>query len=129
MGPVSLKFFEPACGVQVIASSRSGRGRTPRISLLPRLDCGFPSGVCRVPSSPRRVQDFILKILETYRGELDVGRVAREVFASLPEGDERLRRVEYLLTMTGVVRGEFGFVEAYRSRLEDKRPTAAVERA
>jgi len=55
--------------------------------------------------------------------------VAREVVASLPEGDERLRRVEYLLTMTGVVRGEFGFVEAYRSWLEDKRPTAAVERA
>ena len=109
----------------VLFPYRAGR----LVSLFfPALKERFQTALVAFLREHEDVQDFILKILETYRGELDVGPVAREVVASLPEGDALLRRVEHVLTMTGVVRGEFGFVEAYRAKREAYRPWLEDER-
>jgi ppGpp synthetase/RelA/SpoT-type nucleotidyltranferase len=103
----------------VLFPYRAGR----LVSLFfPALTEGFQAALVTFLHAHADVQEFVLKVLETYRGELDVGPVAREVVATLPEGDPLLSRVQHVLTMTGVVRGEFGFVEAYKVKRDAYRP-------
>ena len=59
---------------------------------------------------------FILQVLRTYQGQPATHEVVKELVARLPEDDSRLEIAEICLQSTGVVSGEFGFVEAYRVR-------------
>lgn len=78
--------------------------------------------------------DFVLSILSNYEGETFLHRICREIIIALPEDEKsRLNKVEIVLNSTGVVRGEFGFVEAYKSKkkeiapwLNDKDPVIRV---
>jgi ppGpp synthetase/RelA/SpoT-type nucleotidyltranferase len=72
---------------------------------------------------------FILQVLRAYQGQQTTHEVVKELVARLPEDDPRLEIAETCLRSTGVVGGEFGFVEAYRTRkaqietwLTDARP-------
>lgn len=72
---------------------------------------------------------FVLKTLLAYDGDEQVYPLCMDVVDRLDEGDEWLTRVSAVLGKTGVVHGEFGFVEAeaaQRARLqrwrEDARP-------
>jgi hypothetical protein len=72
---------------------------------------------------------FILQVLRAYQGQQTTHEVVKELVARLPEDDRRLEIAEICLQSTGVVGGEFGFVEAYRTRkvqietwLSDTRP-------
>jgi ppGpp synthetase/RelA/SpoT-type nucleotidyltranferase len=72
---------------------------------------------------------FILQVLRAYQGQQTTHEVVKELVARLPEDDRRLGIAEICLQSTGVVGGEFGFVEAYRTRkaqievwLTDNRP-------
>ncbi len=72
---------------------------------------------------------FILQVLRAYQGQPTTHEVVKELVARLPEDDQRLEIAEICLQSTGVVAGEFGFVEAYRTRktqiekwLADTRP-------
>lgn len=73
--------------------------------------------------------DFILQVLRAYQGQQTTHMVVKELVARLPGDDQRLEVAEICLQSTGVVGGEFGFVEAYRTRkaqietwLTDSRP-------
>ena len=75
------------------------------------------------------VVQFILAILENYRGEPAVHDVLKALVHRIPEDDRRLVAVGIALDNTGVVSGESGFVEAYRAKkalmaswLDDDRP-------
>ncbi len=57
--------------------------------------------------------DFILHVLRNYKGEPAIHPVAQAIINRLPKDDRRLSLVEVVLETTGVVGGEFGFVEAY----------------
>ncbi len=59
---------------------------------------------------------FILQVLRAYQGEPTTHEVVKELVARLPEDDPRLEIAEICLQSTGVVGGEFGFVEAYRAK-------------
>ncbi len=59
---------------------------------------------------------FILQVLRAYQGQQTTHAVVKELVARLPDDDERLAIAEICLQSTGVVGGEFGFVEAYRAR-------------
>jgi hypothetical protein len=72
---------------------------------------------------------FILRVLRAYQGQQTTHEVVKELVARLPEDDPRLQTAEICLQSTGVVGGEFEFVEAYRTRkaqietwLTDTRP-------
>jgi hypothetical protein len=72
---------------------------------------------------------FIFQVLRAYQGQQTTHDVVKELVARLPEDDQRLEFAEICLQSTGVVGGEFGFVEAYRERkaqiepwLTDTRP-------
>lgn len=73
--------------------------------------------------------EFILKSLAPYEGAEPLYPVAMEVVDRVEPGDRMLSRVSDLLGMTGVLTGEFGFVEAHAGRkalieqfAEDPRP-------
>jgi len=72
---------------------------------------------------------FILQVLRAYQGQQTTHEVVKELVARLPEDDRRLEIAGICLQSTGVVGGEFGFVDAYRTRkaqietwLTDTRP-------
>ncbi len=59
---------------------------------------------------------FTLQVLRAYQGQRTTHEVVKELVERLPEGDPRLRIAEICLQSTGVISGEFGFVEEYRTR-------------
>jgi ppGpp synthetase/RelA/SpoT-type nucleotidyltranferase len=72
---------------------------------------------------------FVLGILQNYTGEAATHPVLKALVNRLPEDDPRLVQVDISLQNTGVVGGEFGFVEAFRGKkeamaswLDDPRP-------
>ena len=72
---------------------------------------------------------FVLGILQNYKGEAPTHPVLKALVNRLSENDPRLAQVDISLQNTGVVGGEFGFVEAFREKkavmvswLDDPRP-------
>ena len=63
--------------------------------------------------------DFVLQILRTYEGEPFVHGLCKAIVDALPEGDGRFGEVEFILHSTGVVAGQFGFVQAYQRKKEE----------
>jgi hypothetical protein len=59
---------------------------------------------------------FILKTLSAYDGAERLYPVLMEVVDRLEPGDKLLHRVSDVLGQSGVVSGEFGFVEAHAHR-------------
>lgn len=77
----------------------------------------------------KRDLKFILKSLAPYEGAEHLYPLAMEVVDRLEPGDKLLNRVSDVLDVTGVLEGEFGFVEAHAQRkalierfFEDPRP-------
>jgi ppGpp synthetase/RelA/SpoT-type nucleotidyltranferase len=73
--------------------------------------------------------EFVLQILRAYRGEVFLHPVCKEIVNRLTDIDPRVEIVEVILDSTGVVSGQFGFVEAYQAKqaelkswLDDERP-------
>ena len=73
--------------------------------------------------------EFVLWILQNYKGEAATHPVLKALVNRLSEDDPRLVQVDISLQNTGVVGGEFGFVEAFRAKkaamaswLDDPRP-------
>jgi ppGpp synthetase/RelA/SpoT-type nucleotidyltranferase len=73
--------------------------------------------------------DFVLKTLQPYEGDGQIYPICMDIVDRLEPGDEMLRRVAIVLGETGVVSGEFGFVEAeteqharLKAWLDDPRP-------
>lgn len=71
---------------------------------------------------------FILGILQNYKGELPTHRVLTALVNRLSEDDPRLLEVDRSLKNTGVVGGEFGFVEAFRRKKVEMAPWLADDR-
>jgi len=66
--------------------------------------------------------DFILDVLQTYKGEPELHPIIKAIINRLPKDDKRISNIEIALENTGVVGGEFGFVEAYRQKKEKITP-------
>ncbi len=60
--------------------------------------------------------DFILEVLPNYRGNPAIHPALMDLVSRLPAGDRRLDKIELCIEATGVVSGQFGFVEAYRAK-------------
>jgi hypothetical protein len=74
----------------------------------------------RAIASSGRDQDiaFVLSILRGYSGEDFLVPLSLDIVDLLEPGDKRLGLVGIILDATGVVSGEFGLVEAYKSKRE-----------
>jgi ppGpp synthetase/RelA/SpoT-type nucleotidyltranferase len=60
--------------------------------------------------------DFVLGIMQNYRGEPATHEVLKQIVARYPQDESKLSRVRISFDNTGVVSGEFGMVEAYRAK-------------
>jgi hypothetical protein len=60
--------------------------------------------------------EFVVKILRNYEGKAFIYDLCKEIVALLPPEDTLLNEIEAALDSTGVVTGEFGFVEAYKRK-------------
>ena len=65
--------------------------------------------------------DFVLAIMENYHGEPAIHEVLKRIVAKYPNDEKKLTGVSISFDSTGVVSGEFGYVDAFR------RKKAAIE--
>lgn len=62
---------------------------------------------------------FVVRILSTYRGEAFLHSLCKQVVEAIEPNDQLLSEIESALTSTGIVRGEFGLVEAYEEKKKE----------
>jgi hypothetical protein len=72
--------------------------------------------------------DFSLAILRNYRGETSTYVVLKEIVSRYPDDVRKMSHVRIAIDNTGVVSGEFGFVEAWRAKKESLTEWLADER-
>jgi len=63
--------------------------------------------------------EFVIRVMSSYHGEGFLNETCKAVVRALPAGDPLLPDVEIILQSTGVVAGEFGFVEAYTKKKQE----------
>jgi ppGpp synthetase/RelA/SpoT-type nucleotidyltranferase len=88
------------------------------------LKCVFPNWAPefeqalleQVRSSDPNSLRFVIRILRAYNGQSFLHDICKEIISVLDPNDPLLSEVGIVLDSTGVVRGEFGFVEAYKER-------------
>lgn len=75
------------------------------------------------------ILDFVTSILRNYKGEVFLHQVCKEIIMILPAESEFISEVRIILQESGVIRGEFGFVELSEQKkgeiihwLEDENP-------
>ncbi|WP_404934598.1 hypothetical protein [Nitratireductor sp. L15S-10] len=69
-----------------------------------------------VAEGERKSLEFVLDVLRVFDGQKVLQPICREIVAALQPDDELLKEVEIVLDSTGIVHGQFGFVEAYLSK-------------
>ncbi|MEJ1408629.1 MAG: hypothetical protein RPU60_00155 [Candidatus Sedimenticola sp. (ex Thyasira tokunagai)] len=65
---------------------------------------------------------FVMAILRNYDGRSVVQGVCKEIICILPDGSDLENEINIILQSTGVVNGEYGFVEAYKQKVEEIQP-------
>jgi ppGpp synthetase/RelA/SpoT-type nucleotidyltranferase len=63
--------------------------------------------------------EFVIRVMSSYHGEAFLNETCKAVVRALAAGDPLLPDVEIILQSTGVVAGEFGFVEAYTKEKQE----------
>lgn len=65
---------------------------------------------------------FVMAILRNYEGQVFLHEVCKELVRAFPDGERLLNEVTIILQSTGVVSGEYGFVEAYKRKIKEIEP-------
>ena len=73
--------------------------------------------------------EFALSILRNYRGENTTFAVLKEIVSRFPDDDNTMNGVRSSIDSTGVLSGEFGYVEALRAKKESLKEWLADERS
>jgi ppGpp synthetase/RelA/SpoT-type nucleotidyltranferase len=63
--------------------------------------------------------EFVTRVMSSYHGEAFLNGTCKAVVRALPAGDPLLTDVDIILRSTGVVAGEFGFVETYTKKKQE----------
>ncbi len=75
--------------------------------------------VSYVQSGNRDDIEFVIRVMASYHGEAFLNETCKALVRALPAEDPLLKQVEVILQSTGVVSGEFGFVEAYLRKKQE----------
>lgn len=65
---------------------------------------------------------FVMAILRNYDGNPKINNVCKELAKILPEGSNLTNELTIILQSTGVVSGEYGFVEAHKQKIKEIQP-------
>ncbi len=95
--------------------------------LLSNVFPNFPPEFVRILQSliegkDRTDLEFVVKILRNYEGKAFIYDLCKEIVAFVPPKDTLLNEIEAALDSTGVVTGEFGFVDAYKRKKTELEP-------
>ena len=90
------------------------------------LSCVFPNCTMKfatalaelVKTDSDTEVDFALAILQNYIGEPSTYIVLKEIVSRFPDDARKMNEVKISIDNTGVVSGEFGFAEAWRTKKE-----------
>ena len=63
-----------------------------------------------------------MAILRNYDGNPIIHNVCKEIVKILPDGSNLTNELSIILQSTGVVSGEYGFVEAYKRKIVEIQP-------
>jgi hypothetical protein len=89
-------------------------------SSFPEFSAAFSGALLRyVQTGDREDIEFVIRVMSSYHGEPFLNGTCKAVVQALPTGDPLLGSVEIILQSTGVVAGEFGFVEAYTRKKQE----------
>jgi ppGpp synthetase/RelA/SpoT-type nucleotidyltranferase len=75
-----------------------------------------------VQSGNRGDIEFVIRVMSSYHGEAFLNETCKAVVRALPAGDPLLNEVEAILQSTGIVSGEFGFVEVHIRKKQEMTP-------
>lgn len=95
-------------GGRLLASSFPDFSAALGAALLPYVETGNREDI-----------KFVISVMSSYHGELFLNETCKAVARALPPGDPLLGNVEIVLQSTGLVAGEFGFVEAYTRKKQE----------
>lgn len=88
-------------------------------NIFPDMPGGFEQELIDlVRKNTEKTSLFVLGILRNYDGDIRIQGLCKELVKILPEGS-LLNETSIALQSTGVVGGEFGFVEAYKTKIEE----------
>jgi len=95
--------------------------------LLKNIFVGFPSDFSKklielVCKNTNNTTFFVLGVLRNYDGDSRIQEVCKELVKILPDESSLLNETIIALQSTGVVRGEYGLVEAYKKKIEEIKP-------
>ncbi len=77
----------------------------------------FEESLLSVCESGRREDlEFLLQVLNGYNGQAFTHNLSKAIIEKLPANDPMWNGISIALDSTGIVRGEFGLVEAYRQK-------------
>ena len=84
----------------------------------------FPESFSRklqsyVQTGNRDDLELVIRVMSSYHGETFLNETCKAVVRALPANDPLLPDVDIILQSTGVVAGEFGFVETYTKKKEE----------
>lgn len=65
---------------------------------------------------------FVMAILSNYEGNTIIHEICKEIVKILPDSSDLTNELSAILQSTGVVSGEYGYVEAYKQKIEEIRP-------
>ncbi len=65
---------------------------------------------------------FVMAILRNYEGNPIIHNVSKEIVKILPDGSNFPNELSIILQSTGVVSGEYGYVQAYKQKIEEIQP-------
>lgn len=65
---------------------------------------------------------FVMAILRNYDGNPIIHNICKEIVNLLPDGSNLTNELSIILQSTGVVSGEYGFVQAYKQKIEEIQP-------
>lgn len=72
--------------------------------------------------------EFLVQVLANYNGQPFTHALTQSIIEALHDGDPLLRQVSMMLDSAGLLRGEFGLVEAYRRKKQEMEPWLADAR-
>jgi hypothetical protein len=75
-----------------------------------------------IQSKEKRDLLFVMAILRDYDGNPIIQNFCKEIVKILPDGSDLTNELNVILFSTGVVSGEYGFVEAYKQKIEEIKP-------
>ena len=95
------------------------RGGRLLSSAFPKCPSEFAAALAELVKAGGDAEvDFALAILQNYHGETSTHDVLKEIVTRFPDDTSKMKRVRASIDSTGVVSGEFGFVEAWRAKKE-----------